>query len=110
MYFAIGGRKVQSGLYRVSYTGKGKTAPISTKPRVNELASLRHQLENLHIGEHPKALELAWPHTDHQDRFVRWAALMAIQRLPVEKWASKALQEKDPGKRVNVLLSLAKAA
>ncbi len=110
MYFAIGGRKVQSGLYRVSYTGKGKTAPISTKPRVNELASLRHQLENLHIGEHPKALELAWPHTDHQDRFVRWAALMAIQRLPAEKWASKALQEKDPGKRVNVLLSLAKAA
>ena len=110
MYFAIGGRKVQSGLYRVSYTGKGKTAPISTKTRVNELASLRHQLENLHIGEHPKALELAWPHTDHQDRFVRWAALMAIQRLPAEKWASKALQEKDPGKRVNVLLSLAKAA
>ena len=110
MYFAIGGRKVQSGLYRVSYTGKEKTAPISTKPRVNELASLRHQLENLHIGEHPKALELAWPHTDHQDRFVRWAALMAIQRLPAEKWASQALQEKDPGKRVNVLLSLTKAA
>ena len=110
MYFAIGGRKVQSGLYRVHYTGKGTTDPISTKPRVNELASLRHQLENLHIGEHPKAMELAWPHTDHYDRFVRWAALMAIQRLPVKKWASKALQEKDPGKRVNVLLSLTKAA
>jgi putative heme-binding domain-containing protein len=110
MYFAIGGRKVQSGLYRVSYTGEGRTAPISTKPSVNELASLRHQLENLHIGKHPKALELAWPHIDHHDRFVRWAALMAIQRLPVEKWASKALQEKNHGKRVNVLLSLTKAA
>lgn len=110
MYFAIGGRKVQSGLYRVSYTGKEKTDPISTKPRRNELANLRHKLEKLHIGEHPRVLELAWPHTDHQDRFVRWAALMAIQRLPVEKWASKALQEKDPGKRVNVLLSLVKAS
>ena len=110
MYFAIGGRKVQSGLYRVSYTGKEKTAPISTKPRVNELASLRHQLENLHIGEHPKALELAWPHTDHQDRFVRWAALIAIQHLPIEKWATKALTEKDSGKRANILLSLSKAA
>ena len=110
MYFAIGGRKVQSGLYRVSYTGEGKTDPIETKPQLNELARLRHQLENLHIGEHPKALELAWPHIDHPDRFVRWAALIAIQRLPVDKWAVKTLQEKDPGKRVNGLLSLAKAA
>ena len=110
MYFAIGGRKVQSGLYRVSYIGEGKTDSISTKPRLNELAGLLHQLENLHVGENPNALELAWPHTDHQDRFLRWAALMAIQRLPVEQWASKALQEKDPGKRVNALLALTKAA
>jgi len=110
MYFAIGGRKVQSGLYRVSYTGEEKTAPISTKPRVNELAKLRLNLENLHIGKHPKALEIAWPHSDHPDRFVRWAALMAIQHLPVEKWATKALTEKDLGKRANILLSLSKAA
>ena len=110
MYFAIGGRKVQSGLYRVSYTGEEKTAPISTKPRVNELAKLRHDLENLHIGKHSKALEIAWPHSDHPDRFVRWAALMAIQHLPVEKWATKALTEKDLGKRANILLSLSKAA
>jgi hypothetical protein len=40
-------------------TGKEKTAPISTKPRVNELAKLRQKLENLHIGKHPKALEIA---------------------------------------------------
>ena len=110
MYFAIGGRKVQSGLYRVSYTGEEKTAPISTQLRVNELAKLRHDLENLHIGKHPKALEIAWPHSDHPDRFVRWAALMAIQHLPVEKWATKALTEKDLGKRANILLSLSKAA
>ena len=110
MYFAIGGRKVQSGLYRVSYTGEEMTAPISTQPRVNELAKLRHNLENLHIGKHPKALEIAWPHSDHPDRFVRWAALMAIQHLPVEKWATKAFTEKDLGKRANILLSLSKAA
>jgi putative heme-binding domain-containing protein len=110
MYFAIGGRKVQSGLYRVSYVGKENTKPISMKPHANELAKLRHQLEKLHLGKHPKALEIAWPHSDHPDRFVRWAALMAIQHLPVEKWATKALTEKDLGKRANILLSLSKAA
>ena len=110
MYFAIGGRKVQSGLYRVSYVGKENTKPISMKPQVNELAKLRHQLEKLHVGDHPKALESAWPYIDHEDRFIRWAALMAIQRLPIEKWANKALQEKNFGKRSYALLSLAKAA
>ena len=110
MYFAIGGRKVQSGLYRVSYVGNEDTKPVSMKPQVNDLAKLRHQLEDLHVGNHTNALKLAWPHIDHDDRFIRWAALMAIQRLPVEKWVNRALQEKDLGKRSYALLSLAKAA
>ena len=97
-------RKVQSGLYRVSYVGKEKSDPVTVKPQVNELASLRYKLENLHIGEHPDAVNVAWPHIDHPDRFIRWAALMAIQRLPVEKWANRALSEKNQGKRAYALL------
>ena len=110
MYFVIGGRKVQSGLYRVTYSGKEPTKPYVHKMKANEPTVLRRQLEKLHVGSNPKALDLAWPHVDHSDRFVRWAALMAIQRQPVEKWASKALKEKDHGKRANLLISLSKAA
>jgi putative heme-binding domain-containing protein len=109
LYFAIGGRKVQSGLYRVSYVGKENTKLISMKPHANELAKLRHKLEKLHIGNNPDALKIAWPHIDHPDRFVRWAALTAIQHLPIGNWATKALTEKDSGKRANILLSLSKA-
>ena len=29
MYFTIGGRKVQSGLYRVTYVGTESTAPVT---------------------------------------------------------------------------------
>ncbi len=110
MYFVIGGRKVQSGLYRVTYQGKESTKPYVHKTQANELTLLRRQLETLHVGSNPKALELAWPHVDHSDRFVRWAALMAIQHLPTKQWASKALREKDHGKRANLLISLAKAS
>jgi putative heme-binding domain-containing protein len=110
MYFVIGGRKVQSGLYRVTYQGKDSTKPYVHKTQTNELTDLRRQLETLHVGSNPKALELAWPHVDHSDRFVRWAALMAIQRLPTKQWATKALSEKDHGKRANLLISLAKAS
>ena len=110
MYFVIGGRKVQSGLYRVTYNGKEPTKPLLHKAKINRLTQLRHKLEDLHVGTNPKALNLAWPHVDHSDRFVRWAALMAIQRLPVDQWALRALKEKDHGKRANLLLVLSKAA
>ena len=110
MYFVIGGRRVQSGLYRVTYQGKESTKPYVHKTKANDLTGLRNELEKLHVGSNPKALKLAWPHVDHADRFVRWAALMAIQRLPVGQWASKALKEQDHGKRANLLVSLAKAS
>jgi putative heme-binding domain-containing protein len=39
---------------------------------------------------------------------VRWAALTAVQHQPVKKWANRALKEKNHGKRVALLLGLAK--
>ena len=110
MYFVIGGRKVQYGLYRVTYQGQESTHTNFKKPAKSTLVQLRHKLERLHLGSEPKAAELAWPYSNHADRFVKWAALMAIQRLPVHEWADRALSEKDHGKRANLLLSLAKAA
>ncbi len=110
MYFVIGGRKVQSGLYRVTYKGKESTDSLIHKANPSELAMLRHQLEELHISADPKAADMAWPHANHSDKFVRWAALMAIQRLPVKQWADRALEEENHGKRAYLLLSLSKAA
>ena len=108
MYFVIGGRHVQSGLYRVTYAGKESTGPAKHQTKINELAQLRRKLEAFHQGADPKALEAAWPHLDQSDRFVRWAALTAVQHQPVEKWANRALKEKNHGKRVALLLGLAK--
>ncbi|MHC4997252.1 MAG: PQQ-dependent sugar dehydrogenase, partial [Planctomycetota bacterium] len=41
MYFAIGGRRVQSGLYRVTYTGDEDTSPVDMTPTVTPLQQLR---------------------------------------------------------------------
>ncbi|MDP6034968.1 MAG: heme-binding protein, partial [Verrucomicrobiota bacterium] len=61
MYFTIGGRKVQSGIYRVSYTGKQSTAPVKHSPQINKLTRLRHQLEQFHGVQHKDAIKTAWP-------------------------------------------------
>jgi putative heme-binding domain-containing protein len=110
MYFAIGGRKVQSGLYRVTYTGKESTAPA--RPRTDAAAAkareLRRSLETFHGRTDPKAIAAAWRHLDHPDRYIRWAARTAIEWQPAATWADKALNEKDPGKQVEALMALAR--
>ncbi|HEX4129376.1 MAG TPA: c-type cytochrome [Pirellulales bacterium] len=112
MYFAIGGRKVQSGLYRVTYAGAESTAP--TRPLVDESAAdarkLRQRLEAFHGHHDPEAVSVAWPYLADDDRFVRWAAWTAIEHQPPATWSDRAFAESDPGKQTAALLALARAA
>ncbi|MBI5799303.1 MAG: c-type cytochrome [Verrucomicrobia bacterium] len=110
MYFAIGGRKVQSGLYRVTYTGKESTAPSKsvTDPVAAKARDIRRSLEAFHGKADPKAIAAAWPNLNSSDRYLRWAARVALEWQPASTWADKALTEKDGGKQVEALLGLAR--
>lgn len=108
MYFAIGGRRVQSGLYRVTYTGKDATTPVDLSPKITAQRRLRHSLEALHGKTNAKAVRTAWPHLDHKDRFIRTAARVILEHQPAKQWANKALAEPIAGKRIPALLALAR--
>ncbi len=112
MYFAIGGRRVQSGLYRVSYTGSESTAPqpmvrTRTATSVDDgLRDLRHQLEAFHGKQDPKAVGTAWPHLANKDRFIRAAARTALEHQPLAEWETKALAEPIATAQLEALLAL----
>lgn len=110
MYFTIGGRKVQSGLYRVTYVGDESTAPADAGVVQSAARSKRRDLESFHGRQDPKAIEVAWPHLSDTDRFIQFAARTAVEHQPVETWADKALNETDPKKQVVALLALARVA
>lgn len=118
MYFTIGGRRVQSGLYRVTYSGKDDTKPLAilagrnTVPKFDweRAFDLRQKLEAFHGKQDPGAIEAAWPHLAHADRNIRWAARTAIEHQPVASWTGKALSETDPAKQVEALMALARCA
>ena len=106
MYIAIGGRRVQSGLYRVTYSGEENTEPV--KPaEPNELHSLREEIESFHRPD-KAALDAVWPHLGHDDRFIRYAARIAVEHQPVAEWKERALSEKDAEASINVLIALAR--
>lgn len=107
MYFAIGGRRVQSGLYKVTYKGDESTAPVDAKNQEGaELRQTRRKLEALHGAGHADAVEIAWPYLSHSDRVIRYAARTAIEHRPISEWQTRALNEKHPVALTEALLAL----
>jgi putative heme-binding domain-containing protein len=107
MYFTIGGRRVQSGLYRVTYVGKESTAPLPDKQAPpNPATALRRSLEAFHGRQDPKAVETAWPNLSSDDRFIRAAARTALEHQPLEQWQDKALAETNVTAQLEALLAL----
>jgi putative heme-binding domain-containing protein len=112
LYFTIGGRQTQSGLYRVTYIGQESTALSTGGPAPDPLRALRHELESFHtLGNHQpaEAVESAWPHLNHQDRFIRFAARTAIEHHNPFFWQERALKEPEPSKAIPALLALVRA-
>jgi putative heme-binding domain-containing protein len=109
MYFVIGGRNTQAALYRVSYVGKEPTAPAKLHDEVGaKERRLRHQLEALHGKKAPNAVATAWPHLNSSDRFLRYAARIAVESQPVAEWKAKALAENRPSAALTALTALAR--
>jgi len=109
MYFTVGGRGTGANLFRVIYTGKEPSAAADLHDKDgSDARELRRKIEAFHGKEDPAALDAVWPHLASADRFIRYAARIAVERQPVEQWKSRALVEKNANAALTVLLSLAR--
>ncbi len=96
LYFVVGGRKTESAIYRVRYTGNESTVTVNDPQGApNETAQLRRTLEGYHRQD-PAALSVAWPHLANPDRFVRYAARIAVEHQDVASWQDRVLSETRP--------------
>jgi putative heme-binding domain-containing protein len=113
MYFTIGGRNTQSGLYRVTYTGSESIregeAPAEPLAAM-QAREVRQKLESFHGKKDPAAVAAAWPHLNNPDRYIRYAARVAIEHQDPAEWKSKALAEKDPVSATQALLALVRVS
>ncbi|MBI3855872.1 MAG: heme-binding protein, partial [Planctomycetes bacterium] len=109
LYFTVGGRNTQASLYRVRYAGSASTAPVELKDKDGaEARAKRHAIEAFHGKEDPAAMDLVRANLNSPDRFLRYAARIAMERQPVEQWKALATDEKQPAAAFTALLSLAR--
>jgi putative heme-binding domain-containing protein len=109
MYFMTGGRRLDSDLYRVFYAGDEKSIPTETIAlEQTDENKIRKELETFHTGLKKGGVEAAWHHLDSDDRFIQYAARIALEHQPVSMWQTKVYEEKDAIKKIQAAIAMAR--
>ena len=110
LYFAVGGRRTASGLYRVTYAGDKPITPKAAEESASVLAAreLRRQLEAYHLAPSAEGIELAIANLGHADRAIRFAARIVLEHLPVDQWRTAALEVDGKQATINAAYALAR--
>ncbi len=111
IYMTIGGRKVQSALYRVSYVGKEDTSPAKypdTK-EASDARSTRRSLEAMHRATDKFDLKLVLANIGSSDRALRTAARLALEHQPVSVWKDSLSRANDPQSIITLAVALARS-
>ncbi|HEY0551464.1 MAG TPA: heme-binding protein, partial [Verrucomicrobiae bacterium] len=94
MYFVTGGRRTQSGLYRVS---------------VAQSAAIASSAGKVGGAFTNAATETIWSRLNSTDRWVRHAARVELEATPAAEWGVRALTESRPNAALTALLALSRA-
>lgn len=108
LYFVTGGRRLDSDLYRVYYKDQEHIKPRDQNDEPTEALALRRQIEEYHRSAAPGTAEKMWTHLGNEDRFIRYAARIAIEHQPVESWQDLVFQETNVVRLTEGLLALAR--
>jgi putative heme-binding domain-containing protein len=108
MYFVTGGRTTASKLYRIRFTGEKSDGAPRTLVANQEHRDLRHSLEKFHDGGAAgmAAVEKSWPYLKHDDRYIRYAARIAIENQATDLWREKVFTETNPRAAIHALIAL----
>lgn len=113
LYFTIGGRGAQSELFRITYVGKESTQSVDLKDTKDaDVRALRHKIEGYHVTgkESPEAVSFLVPNLGHTDRHIRYAARIALEKLPVAIWQDQVLASPDAETVITGCVGLARQA
>ncbi len=109
MYFATGGRRLESSLYRVTFTGEDTTQPLAkSSPEANEMRTLRKNLERYHKEQSAEGIPALWTNLNHSDRFIRYAARLGLEHQNTSSWSNRLADENDAVRLTQAAIAIAR--
>ncbi len=111
LYFATGGRRVDSHLFRLRFVGDDNaTSMAAVDTEAETLRTLRRSIEKYHEEKSAEGTTLAWANLDHPDRYIRYAARVALEHQGVDQWLPLYLKEANAVKTIEGSIALAHQA
>ena len=114
MYFATGGRRVQSALFRVTYNGTESTAAVVSDATAQKQRDKRHALETFLQRDAAEAtveqLDEIWQSLGSPDRGLRHAARVALEKQPAKNWSNRINDEKNLWTKTAAMIAWARVA
>lgn len=108
MYFATGGRRLPSDLYRVTYVGSQSTEKVDgSNSQFAKQREIRRKLETYHKPD-PRAVSFAQNYLDSEDKFIRNAARIAVEHQPIDSWIEKLENERNPQRLTQWIIAAAR--
>lgn len=114
LYFLTGGRRTDSALWKVTYTGSESTAPAEKSTRHSgEVARSvdlnRTFLQSDGIANSAKeTIDLVWSNIGSNDRLQRYSARLVLEQIPATAWGSRLDQETDPWRVITAAIAIAR--
>jgi len=114
LYFITGGRGTESGLYRLTYAVPNFKEPPKTRDekaaeaQAETARRLRHDLERFYGKRDPRIVPAVWPLLGSDDRWIRYAARIALEFQDPAWWKDRAVTETDTETGLTALLALAR--
>ena len=113
LYFIVGGRRTQSGLYRLRWTG-GEVEPASSVEEGaavragGEARAERRAMEECFSRGEAQAFEGVWNALASPDPFIRHAARVGLEHRDPAEWADRVLAEERPRVIIHGVVALAR--
>ena len=109
MYFLTGGRRLESALYKLTYTGalnnEVKT-PIQNELGKNE-RNLRKKIESYQSIKSPDQIDFLVENLDHEDRYIRFSSRVALENQDVAIWKHKIVEDESVLRKIALAIAIA---
>lgn len=110
LYFLTGGRRLESGLYQVRYTGELDTdiQELTEASKGKKERKLRKELEALHVNPSNDKISLILKNLDHDDRTIRFSARVALEHLDYADWKDEIKKDNSSETSLGLALAIAR--
>lgn len=109
LYFLTGGRRLESALYKVTYTGEldHRVKHFAPNKLGKKERNLRHKIEVFQLKKDVNQIDFLIKHLNNEDRHIRYSSRVALEQQDIDSWKSRIEAEENYLRKITLAIAIA---